>query len=161
MKGLFNESEIPFQKNTPKEEIATCVIDFYKQEAELFLTYALASFLSITTTGDSETFYVHSLTKYMPVFLRRTCDDHKLGVGVFTMEGFESKNYSSKHAIREHSNRKGNVCLQSLKYLTLQFVTRHARVQEEIKKRARRKKDRTKIVHKRKQTTTTISGTVT
>ena len=86
----------------------------------------------------------------MPVFLERTHDAHKLGVGVFTMEGFEYKNYSSKHAIREHSNRKGNVCMQSLKYLTLQFITKKAEVNTEIIKRERRKKDRQKIVAKRR-----------
>ena len=91
-------------------------------------------------TGDSETFYIHKLTKYMHVFLKHTYDDHKLGVGVFTMEGFKYKNYSSKPAVREHSNQKGNVCVQNSKFMTLQFIFKKADVNKEIVKRNRRKK---------------------
>ena len=87
----------------------------------------------------------------MPVFLKRTYEDHKLRVEVFTMEGFEYKNYSSKHAVCEHSNQKGNVCMQILKYMTLQFIFKKADVNKEIVKRNRRKKDRSKVVAKRQQ----------
>ena len=52
--------------------------------------------------GDGETFYLHAMSQYMPVLMKDTYDDHRLGLGIFTMEGFEYKNYSSKHAIREH-----------------------------------------------------------
>ena len=72
-------------------------------------------------------------------------------MGVFTMEGFEYKNYSSKQAIREHSNRRGNVCHQSLKFLTLQFILKHHEVQKEIIKREYKLKARTKVKAKRKR----------
>ena len=126
------------------------MITLFKNEAATFFSNAHASFLSHKVQGNEETFYIHALCMYIPKIMRETYDSHMLGVRVFTMEGFEYKNYSSKHAIRGHSNRKGNVCVQSLKYLTLQFINRKYEVLKELKKRKFRSNNRTKVKAKRK-----------
>ena len=38
--------------------------------------------------------------------MKETYERHGLGVGVFTMEGFEYKNYSSKQAVKNQTNKK-------------------------------------------------------
>ena len=150
LKELFLASNVD-SISSSKNEIAKAVIELYKTKADQFYTHALASFMSQETSGDRETFHLHALRHYMPTFMKRTYERHKMNVGIFTMEGFEYKNYSSKHAIREHSNRRGNVCMQSLKYLTLQFINRKHNVQEEIKKRKQKRKARRKVKAKRKR----------
>ena len=154
-KNFFPQETCPFTNTTEKKLIADHMITLYKKEATKFLNNAHASCLTNKVQGDGETFYIHALSMYIPKIMRETYDSHMLGLGVFTMEGFEYKNYSSKHAIREHSNRKGNVCLQSLKYLTLQFINRKHEVTKEIKKRKFRMNDRSKIKAKRKLIETT------
>ena len=147
-KKFFSES-CPFTAETDKK-IANHMITLYKNEVATFFSNAHASFLSHKVQGDGEKFYIHALCMYIPNIMREIYDSHMLGVGVFTMEGFEYKNYSSKHAIREHSNRKGNVCVQSLKYPTLQFINRNYEVLKELKKRKFRSNNRTNVKAKRK-----------
>ena len=88
----FFPQDSPITETSTKKEIAYQLIDCYEKEASKFYTNAHASFMSLDIPGDGETFYIHSITKYIPVIMRRTYDQHKLGVGIFTMEGFEYKN---------------------------------------------------------------------
>ena len=120
-------------KQTSKQAIPEATIEFHKEELQAFYKEALASFMSQETPGYSETFYIHVLRYYMPEFMKKTYGKHKMGVGIFTMEGFEYKHYSSKHVIHERSNSRGNFCMRSLKYLTLQYINQKYDVQEEIK----------------------------
>ena len=38
---------------------------------------------------------------------------YKLGVGIFTMEIFELRNMESKQLVRNHTNKKNNIIVQS------------------------------------------------
>ena len=55
-----------------------------------------------TSTSENlgETFYLHTLKHYIPKIMRSTYEKHRLGPAIFTMEGFEYKNYTSKQVMR-------------------------------------------------------------
>ena len=57
--------------------------------------------------GD-ETFYMHCLNFYMPMIAEVTLDRHKMGLGIFTMQGFERRNKESKNTLRRFCNMRGN-----------------------------------------------------
>ena len=86
------------------------VKEFYQVGATSFLTGG-------TQTGDQETFYMHVMRFYIPEIARITYDRHRLGVGIFNMQGFERRNKESKNTLRRFTNNKGNVVLQNLKRL--------------------------------------------
>ena len=67
--------------------------------------------------GDSETFYLHCLRFYIPQIVKITYKKHNLGVGIFTMQGFERRNKESKNAMRRFSNNKGNIIISNMKRL--------------------------------------------
>ena len=46
--------------------------------------------------GGGETSYCHTLRFYMLQFAKETWDNHRLGLGIFTMQGFERRNKESK-----------------------------------------------------------------
>ena len=73
--------------------------------------------------GDKETFYVHVLINYIPGIMRETYKRHKLGVEIFSMEGFEYKNYTSKQVLNNRMNGKirSNIVLQSMRVFQLLF----------------------------------------
>ena len=48
--------------------------------------------------GDKEKNYLHCVRFYLPSIMKTTCETHKFGLGIFTMEGFEYKN-TSKHLV--------------------------------------------------------------
>ena len=51
----------------------------------------------------------------MPKVVRTTYKRHKLGVGIFSMQGFECRNKESKHCmINCSSNNKGNSVVNNL-----------------------------------------------
>ena len=124
----FLQAECPFTSTSTKEEIAYHMMDYCKKEANSFCTNRLNSFTTNAVTEDREYFYLHLLINYIPVLMKRTYNTHNLGLGTFTIEVFEYKKYSSKYAICENSNRKGNVCRQRLKYIILQFIYRTHKV---------------------------------
>ena len=67
--------------------------------------------------GDDETFYLHVLRFYLPQIAKKTMEDHGIGLGIFSMQGFERRNKESKNTLRRFSNRKGNVLLNNLRRL--------------------------------------------
>ena len=75
------------------------------------------TFLTKINTGDQETFYMHVLRFYMPDIARETLHEHNLGIGVFTMQGFERRNKESKNTLRRFSNNRGNLVISNLKRL--------------------------------------------
>ena len=85
-----------------------------KFELDVKKLYAVGSktFLSTEYVGDEENFYSHALRFYMPYFARKAWEDHKAGLGMFTMQGFEHRNKESKRHFNRHTNKKGNVLLQ-------------------------------------------------
>ena len=57
------------------------VKEFYQVGATSFLTGG-------TQTGNQETFYMHVMRFYIPEIVKITYDRHRLGVGIFNMQGF-------------------------------------------------------------------------
>ena len=83
---------------------------FYSAGGKSFLTKA-------TVVGDDETFYMHCLRCYIPHIAKITYDQHHLGVGIFTMQGYERRNKESKWSYSHHTNKKGNILTQNLNRL--------------------------------------------
>ena len=64
--------------------------------------------------GDDETFYMHCLRCYTPHIAEITYKQHHLGVGIFTMQGYERRNKESKWSYSHHTNEKDNILTQNL-----------------------------------------------
>ena len=117
------------------EEIAAEVIATYEYHAKKLYTHGQNSVLTRFSTGDHETFYFHAVRFYIPKFMRELYSKHKVGIALMTLEGFEYKNFTSKHVVSTRTNGKGNVCMQSLRVLQLFFKTGYHNVLREIKVR--------------------------
>ena len=89
----------------------------YEEDVKKFYAAGKTSFLFAKTEGDIETFYSHTLRFYMLQIARTTFEKHKLGLGIFTMQGFERRNKESKNTFRRFTNKKGNTLLSNLKRL--------------------------------------------
>ena len=70
-----------------------------------------------TTNGNEETFYSHALRFYMMDIVNVTFERHKVGVGIFNMQGFERRNKESKNCMKRFCNHRGNVCVSNMKRL--------------------------------------------
>ena len=105
-----------------KDDVAQAFSLAYKSAMKQFYDASMESFLTGASEGDGETFYVHTITFYMPGIIDNTYMKHKLGSGIWSMEGFEYKNAQSKRAVYTHSNRRGNLPAQSLVHLYLIFT---------------------------------------
>ena len=93
-------------------------MDTFESNLKLFFTAGGKSFLTKgVVAGDDKTFYMHCLRCYIPKIARTTFKDHHLGVGVFTMQGYERRNKETKQAFARHCNGKGNVQIQTLNRL--------------------------------------------
>ena len=86
---------------------------------------------------DGEFFYLHTMRLYVPKMLRKVYNLHNLGIAVFTMEGFEYKNQTSKRMVKTRTNGKGNITKQSMKAMHLLFSGMHHNVNKELRKRNR------------------------
>ena len=84
--------------------------EFYQVGATSFLTGG-------TQTGDQETFYMHVMRFYIPEIARIMYDRHRLGVGIFNMQGFEKRKKESKNTLRRFTNNKWSVVFHNLKIL--------------------------------------------
>ena len=67
--------------------------------------------------GDLETSYMHILRYYMPHIAQETYCKHGIGIGLFTMQGFEHRNKESKNTLHRFSNHCGNVVVPNMKRL--------------------------------------------
>ena len=54
---------------------------------------------------------MNALWHYTIKHAQDTWKKYKLGVGIFTMEGFERRNIESKQVVRNHTNKKDNIIL--------------------------------------------------
>ena len=72
------------------------LLDF---EANLKLFYIIGAktFFTKSTIGDEENFYSHYLRFYMLHIARELFESHVIGLGIFTMQGFERRNKESKN----------------------------------------------------------------
>ena len=86
-----------------------------KTTIQAFYVHAENTFMTKVYKGGKETFYMHAIRHYKPIHAQDTWDTYKLGMGIFTMEGFERRNLESKKVVRNHTNKKGNMKLQSAK----------------------------------------------
>ena len=99
------------------------LLDF---EANLKLFYIIGAktFFTKSTIGDEENFYSHYLRFYMLHIARELFESHVIGLGIFTMQGFERRNKESKNTFKRFNNRKGNMLVQNLKRLSDVFRNR-------------------------------------
>ena len=94
------------------------MIDSYVSNANELFEIGADSFLSDgTKIGEKESFYMHALKNYIPTMARITLERHRLGIGVFNMQGFERRNKESKNTLRRFSNMKGNIVMNNVKRL--------------------------------------------
>ena len=92
-------------------EFNTNIKLFYNAGKYTFLTK------NVSSPGDDETFYLHCLRFYIPQIAEVTLKKHNLGVGIFTMQGFERRNKESKNTFKRFRNGKGNVLVSNIKRL--------------------------------------------
>ena len=128
--------DINISAESTKPEIANAVIARYEELAKKLYVYGHQSFMTRRSIGDGESFYLHTMRWYIPKMMRQVYESHSLGIAVFTMEGFEFKNQSSKRVVRMRTNGQGNITKQSMKGLHMLFLGMHHNVQGEFKKRA-------------------------
>ena len=90
-------------------------LDKFDLDVKLLYKYGAISFLTAgNNIGGTETFYFHAVRYYLPVMARQTWDTFKLGLGIFSMQGFESRNKESKCVLSKYSNHKGNLVINNL-----------------------------------------------
>ena len=87
------------------------VKEFYEIGKRTFLTKVQSQ------VGGDETFYLHCLRFYMPKIAKETLEKHKLGLGIFTIQGFEQRNKESKNTLKRFCNGKGDILLPNMKRL--------------------------------------------
>ena len=95
---------------------------------------SMKTFLFTCVHGDQETFYAHAVRFYFPQILKRTHRKYGIGLGIFTMEGFEAINYLSQGMICDYTNWKGNFCTQTLVRIVFAYKNHNHNVASEIKK---------------------------
>ena len=97
------------QYQSKLDQFGKDVLEFYKKGKYTFLTK------NSTTPGDNETYYLHALRFYIPQIAKNVFQKHKVGVGIFSMQGFEQHNKASKNAMNNWSNNKHNYVVANLK----------------------------------------------
>ena len=73
--------------------------------------------------GSLETSYSHIQRFNLAELAKITYKQHKVGIGVFTLQGYERRNKESKNVFVKHSNAKSNLCYHTMKELTQQYHT--------------------------------------
>ena len=127
--------------NNYKKEIKT-----FESKVEEFYDYGANTFLMSANgeVGYYETSYMHILRFNLAELAKITYDRHKLGIGVFTLQGYERRNRESKFIYDRHCNNRGNLCYSTMKRLTEKFI-RHFDLENnrdgssKTKKKAKRK----------------------
>lgn len=94
-------------------------LETFKENFKKFYEIGKRSFLTkdAEKPGGDETFSMHALRLYMPMISQQTLSEHKMGLGVFTMQGFERRNKESKNTVKRFANFKGNMVESNLKRL--------------------------------------------
>ena len=88
----------------------------FKEDVKSFYDVGSRTFLISMASGKStETFYMHVLRYYLPEIALKTFQIHKVGVGIFSMQGFERRNKESKRCMSQFSNHKGNQTINNMK----------------------------------------------
>ena len=104
-------------------------MDDFESNVRKFYSVGGKSFLTkCGSTGDDETFYMHVLRYYIIMIARKIFRKHTLGVGIYTMQGYERRNKESKNTLRRFNNNKGNIVATNLKRLWDIFHYEHTAV---------------------------------
>ena len=114
---------VPFLNVTQvhdKESYNADIITFENNVKEFYRLGAY-SLLSLDYVGDLENVYSHILRFYLPIFARDAFEKHSMGLGIFTMQGFEHRNKESKHVFLNYTNKKGNTVIQTMNRLQEYF----------------------------------------
>ena len=132
-----------FNAQSDKNIIGEKMIAKFDELTKQLYQSGLKTFLSDRVHGDRETFYAHALRFYFPVILKRTYQKYGLGLGIYTMEGFEAINYLTKRLICDHTNRRGNICAQTMVRIVFAYKNYEHNVASELEKR---KKEQPKVI---------------
>ena len=89
----------------------------FNKSLKQFYEHGKFTFLTKNCPEDDKTFYMHCLRFYLPQKAKETIEEFNVGLGVFTMQGFEQRNKESKNALKRFSNCKGNICISNVKRL--------------------------------------------
>ena len=92
-------------------------LDKFVSDLKKFYLIGSETFLSTNYAGDEENYYSHCVRFYLPQMAKVTLEKHNMGLGIFTMQGFEHRNKESKTCFVKFTNKKGNVCIQVTKRL--------------------------------------------
>ena len=76
-----------------------------------------SSFLNKVEIGYDETHYLHALLYYIPTVAKQTWNNHRCGIWVFIMQGYECRNKESKSIMRKFNDNKQQKLAQNLKRL--------------------------------------------
>ena len=81
-----------------KEEYISQLNQFRSDVCELY------KWGRLTFLREDEPFYFHCLRFYIPDIAHQTYETHKLGVGIYNMQGFERRNKESKRFLNTCCN---------------------------------------------------------
>ena len=116
----------PFLVMTTIENGPECEVKMneFVENIKLFHEVGKRTFLtkSSADVGGDETFHLHCLRFYMPRIAKETHEKHNLGLGIFTMQGFERRNKESKHTLKRFCNGKGDILQPNMKRLFDVFI---------------------------------------
>ena len=99
----------------------------FEQTLKEFYISGVSTFLTKNPSdvGNDETFYCHVLRFYLPKLMKRLYENHGVGLGICTMQGFERRNKESKNTMRRFFNGKGNILMTNMKRLwSVFFIVR-------------------------------------
>ena len=119
---------VPFlhiQHISDHEEYEQTTIGEFENNVKEFYIVGSKTFLTRTSVGDDETMYMHVLRFYMNRIAVTTFNRHKLGLGIYSMQGYERRNKESKNAIRRFNNHCGNLVASNLRRLWDVFFHEH------------------------------------
>ena len=66
---------------------------------------------------ENENYYSHVLICYTEKIMRLTYQKYRMGMGILSMQGHERRNKESKNCATRFSNKKHNLCIQTIKCL--------------------------------------------
>ena len=118
-----------FNDKTSGDVIANAMISKFKELMSSLYKKGIKKCLSDRAHGDLETFYAHVLGWCFPEIVEITYEKHRLGSGVFAMKVFEATNVNTKKLVRNKSNHKCNMCLQTM----VQPVTSYANYEHNVR----------------------------
>ena len=108
------------------EAVYPSLIIKFKKDLSEFYKCGKYTFLTKRNYGDDESFYFHVLRFYIPNIVDETWEKFKLGVGIFTIQGYERRNKGSKNSLRRLNNNKGNIVIRNMKRLWDLFYYEHS-----------------------------------